>query len=141
MQNNRRRRPFGLFFRRPPPVSTGMAKVKSDDKKLKRNERGNIMIAPVRATPNSQTIDPPRGLTLLRDPLLNKGTAFTEAERDELGLRGFLPAHVLSMEEQVARVLINLRSLPNDLEKYIALNSLHDRNEALFFRVVCDNID
>src|SRR6201995_2559723 len=99
------------------------------------------MIAPVRATPNSQTIDPPRGLTLLRDPLLNKGTAFTEAERDELGLRGFLPAHVLSMDEQVARVLINLRSLPNDLEKYIALNSLHDRNEALFFRVVCDNID
>jgi len=99
------------------------------------------MIAPVRATPNSKTMDPPRGLTLLRDPLLNKGTAFTEAERDELGLRGFLPAHVLSMEEQVARVLTNLRSLPNDLEKYIALNSLHDRNEALFFRVVCDNID
>ena len=99
------------------------------------------MIAPVRATPNSQTMDPPRGLALLRDPLLNKGTAFTETERDELGLRGFLPAHVLSMEEQVARVLTNLRSLPNDLEKYIALNSLHDRNEALFFRVVCDNID
>src|SRR5271169_153988 len=99
------------------------------------------MSAPVRATPNSQTIDPPRGLTLLRDPLLNRGTAFTETERDELGLRGFLPAHVLSMEEQAARVLINLRSLPNDLEKYIALNSLHDRNEALFFRVVCDNID
>src|ERR1700722_17712368 len=99
------------------------------------------MIAPVRATPNSQTIDPPRGLGLLRDPLLNKGTAFTEAERDELGLRGFLPAHVLSMEEQGARVFINLRSLPNDPEKYIALNSLHDRNEALFFRVVCDNID
>src|ERR1700755_2713749 len=99
------------------------------------------MSAPVRATPNSQTLDPPRGLALLRDPLLNKGTAFTEAERDELGLRGFLPAHVLSMEEQVARVLTNLRSLPNDLEKYIALNSLHDRNEALFFRVVCDNID
>jgi malate dehydrogenase (oxaloacetate-decarboxylating)(NADP+) len=99
------------------------------------------MTAPVRATPNSKTMDPPRGLALLRDPLLNKGTAFTEAERNELGLRGFLPAHILSMEEQVARVLVNLRSLPNDLEKYIALNSLHDRNEALFFRVVCDNID
>jgi len=99
------------------------------------------MTAPARAIPNSKTIDPPRGLALLRDPLLNKGTAFTEAERDELGLRGFLPAHILSMEEQVARVLTNLRSLPNDLEKYIALNSLHDRNEALFFRVVCDNID
>jgi malate dehydrogenase (oxaloacetate-decarboxylating)(NADP+) len=99
------------------------------------------MTAPVRATPNSKAMDPPRGLALLRDPLLNKGTAFTEAERNELGLRGFLPAHILSMEEQVARVLVNLRSLPNDLEKYIALNSLHDRNEALFFRVVCDNID
>ena len=45
------------------------------------------------------------------------------------------------MEAQVERVLINLRSLPSDLEKYVALNSLHDRNEALFFRVVCDNID
>ena len=99
------------------------------------------MTAPARAKPGSQPFDSPRGMALLRDPLLNKGTAFTEAERDALGLRGFLPAHVLSMEEQVARVLVNLRSLPNDLEKYIALNSLHDRNEALFFRVVCDNID
>jgi malate dehydrogenase (oxaloacetate-decarboxylating)(NADP+) len=99
------------------------------------------MIAPVRAKSSSQPFEKPRGMALLRDPLLNKGTAFTEAERDALGLRGFLPAHVLSMEEQVARFLVNLRSLPNDLEKYIALNSLHDRNEALFFRVVCDNID
>src|ERR1700735_4962202 len=99
------------------------------------------MIAPVRATPNSQTIDPPRGLALLRDPLLNRGTAFTETERDELGLRGFLPAHVLSMEEQGARVLTKLRRLPNDLGKSIARNSLHDRNEALCSRVVCDNID
>jgi malate dehydrogenase (oxaloacetate-decarboxylating)(NADP+) len=101
-----------------------------------------IMNVPVRAKPSSQTSDPPsRGMALLRDPLLNKGTAFTEAERDALGLRGFLPAHVLSMPEQVERVLTNLRGLPSDLEKYIALNSLHDRNESLFFRVVCDNID
>jgi malate dehydrogenase (oxaloacetate-decarboxylating)(NADP+) len=99
------------------------------------------MSVPVRAVPSSHQFDSPHGLALLRDPLLNKGTAFTEAERDALGLRGFLPAHVLSMEEQAARVLVNLRTLPNDLEKYIALNSLHDRNEALFFRVVCDNID
>ncbi len=99
------------------------------------------MAAPIRATPNSSALGAPRGLALLRDPLLNKGTAFTEAERDALGLRGFLPAHILSMEEQAARFLTNLRGLPNDLEKYIALNSLHDRNEALFFRVICDNID
>jgi malate dehydrogenase (oxaloacetate-decarboxylating)(NADP+) len=83
----------------------------------------------------------PRGLALLRDPLLNKGTAFSEQERDVLGLRGLLPAHVLSLEEQAVRVLTNLRRLPDDLEKYVALNALHDRNEALFFRVVCDNID
>ena len=85
--------------------------------------------------------NPPRGIALLRDPLLNKGTAFTEQERDTLGLRGLLPAHVLSMEAQAKRVITNLRRLPNDLEKYVALNALHDRNEALFFRIVCDNID
>ena len=99
------------------------------------------MNAPARAQPSSQPSDSSRGMALLRDPLFNKGTAFTEAERDALGLRGLLPAHVLSMDEQVARFMINLRDLPNDLEKYVALNSLHDRNEALFFRVVCDNID
>jgi len=82
-----------------------------------------------------------RGIALLRDPLLNKGTAFTERERDQLGLRGLLPAHILSLKEQADRVLANLRSLPSDLDKYVALNALHDRNEALFFRVVCDNID
>src|SRR5580693_9404883 len=83
----------------------------------------------------------PHGLALLRDPLLNKGTGFTEEEREALGLRGFLPAAVMSMQAQVERILTNLRTLPSDLEKYVALNSLHDRNEALFFRVVCDNID
>src|SRR5664279_3001395 len=101
----------------------------------------NFMNVPVRATPRSLSSDTPRGLALLRDPLLNKGTAFTEAERDALGLRGFLPAHVFTMQAQAERVLFNLRSLPNDLAKYVALNELHDRNEALFFRVVADNID
>ena len=89
----------------------------------------------------STEVETPRGMALLRDPLLNKGTAFTEEERDALGLRGLLPAHVLTMEEQATRVMTNLRRLPNDLEKYVALNALHDRNEALFFRIVCDNID
>src|ERR1700687_3882325 len=100
-----------------------------------------MSVQPVRARPSPRPPETPRGLALLRDPLLNKGTAFTETERDALGLRGFLPAHVLSMQDQVERVLVNLRGLPSDLEKYIALNSLHARNESLFFRVVCDNID
>ena len=99
------------------------------------------MSVPVQPNPRPRPPDLPRGLALLRDPLLNKGTAFTDAERDALGLRGFLPAHVFSMNAQVERVLNNLRALPNDLAKYVALNELHDRNEALFFRVVCDNID
>src|ERR1700692_3641910 len=99
------------------------------------------MSVPVRANPRLQAFDSPRGLALLRDPLLNKGTAFTEQERDALGLRGFLPAHVFSMKAQAERVLFNLRSLPNDLAKYVALNELHDRNEALFSRVCADNID
>src|SRR6516165_5749515 len=84
---------------------------------------------------------PPRGMALLRDPLLNKGTAFTVQERAAFGLRGLLPPRALSMQAQAARVLTNIRSLPNDLEKHVALNALHDRNEALFFSVVCDNID
>jgi malate dehydrogenase (oxaloacetate-decarboxylating)(NADP+) len=82
-----------------------------------------------------------RGTALLRDPLFNKGTAFTDQEREALGLRGLLPAHVHSLDEQMRRVLENLRQLPNDLEKYVALNALHDRNETLFFRILCDNID
>ncbi|MEK7877004.1 MAG: NAD-dependent malic enzyme, partial [Pseudomonadota bacterium] len=83
----------------------------------------------------------PTGLALLHDPILNKGTAFTEKERNALGLRGLLPPHVLSQDEQVARTLENLRRLSDPLDKFVALNALHDRNEALFFRVLCDNID
>jgi malate dehydrogenase (oxaloacetate-decarboxylating)(NADP+) len=82
-----------------------------------------------------------RGLDVLRDPLLNKGTAFTEKERAALGLRGLLPPHVLSQAEQAQRFLANLRKLTDPLDKFVALNSLHDRNEALFFRILCDHID
>lgn len=83
----------------------------------------------------------PSGLDLLRDPLLNKGTAFSDAERDALGLRGLLPPAVITPEQQVARVLDSLRRLPTDLDKFIGLNALHDRNETLFFRVVVDHPD
>jgi malate dehydrogenase (oxaloacetate-decarboxylating)(NADP+) len=83
----------------------------------------------------------PRGTALLHDPSLNKGTAFTEAERDALGLRGLLPPQVGTQELQVARVLENFRRLTTPLEKYILLEALKDRNEALFFRVITDNPD
>ena len=83
----------------------------------------------------------PHGARLLCDPLHNKGTAFSEVERDALGLRGLLPPHIHTQDEQMARFLENLRNLPDALEKFVALSALHDRNEALFFRVVCDNVD
>ncbi len=83
----------------------------------------------------------PSGLALLRDPALNRGTGFTEAERDKYNLRGFLPPHVHTQEEQAVRVLARLRRLTDPLEKFVALNALHDRNEQLYFRVLCDNID
>lgn len=83
----------------------------------------------------------PRGLDLLRDPLLNKGTAFTDSERDALGLRGLLPPAVITPEQQMARVLDSLRGQPTDLDKFVNLNALHDRNETLFFRVVVEHPD
>jgi malate dehydrogenase (oxaloacetate-decarboxylating)(NADP+) len=83
----------------------------------------------------------PKGVALLRDPTLNKGTAFTDAERDALGIRGLLPPNVCSQDEQVKRVLENFRQKTSDLDKYINLAALHDRNEALFFRIVIDNPD
>jgi malate dehydrogenase (oxaloacetate-decarboxylating)(NADP+) len=82
-----------------------------------------------------------RGHALLQDPVHNKGTAFTERERDALGLHGLLPPRVHTQVEQVGRVLNNMRRLASDLDKYIFLTALHDRNETLFFRVVMENAE
>ena len=82
-----------------------------------------------------------RGTALLTNSLLNKGTAFTERERDALGLRGLLPPRVFTLEEQVARVLANVRRKDNALEKYIFLTTLQNRNETLFYRVMQDHAE
>jgi len=82
----------------------------------------------------------PRGKTLLWDPVLNKGTVFTEKERDELRLRGLLPPRIFSVEERVRHIINNLRRKPNDLEKYIYLYGLQNRNENLFYRVLMDHL-
>ncbi len=81
-----------------------------------------------------------RGVDLLHDPLLNKGTAFTDAERDALGLRGLLPPRVTPQAAQVRRVLESFRRKTSELEKYIYLISLQERNESLFYRVVMDHL-
>jgi len=77
-----------------------------------------------------------RGIELLRDPEHNKSTAFTEAEREELGLTGLLPAGVDTEETQVQRALQQIGYKPTDLERYIYLISLLDANETLFYKVV-----
>jgi malate dehydrogenase (oxaloacetate-decarboxylating)(NADP+) len=82
----------------------------------------------------------PRGVELLHDPRLNKGTAFTEPEREALGLRGLLPPRIFTQEEQEHRILANLRRLESPLEKYLFLVALLDRNERLFYRTVVDNL-
>jgi len=84
---------------------------------------------------------PAKGIDWLHNPVLNKGTAFTEAERDALGLRGLLPPHVQTMEQQARRVVSNFRRKPSDLERYIQIVGLQDRNETLFYRVVMDNLE
>jgi malate dehydrogenase (oxaloacetate-decarboxylating)(NADP+) len=77
----------------------------------------------------------------LHDPALNKGTAFTEAERDALGIRGLLPPGINTLEEQVMRVMGNYYRKTSDLEKYIFLVALQDRNQTLFYRVIIDHLE
>jgi malate dehydrogenase (oxaloacetate-decarboxylating)(NADP+) len=80
-------------------------------------------------------------MNYLHDPALNKGTAFTEEERDALGLWGLLPPGINTMEEQVLRVMGNYNRKTSDLEKYIFLVALQDRNQTLFYRVLTDHLE
>jgi malate dehydrogenase (oxaloacetate-decarboxylating)(NADP+) len=81
-----------------------------------------------------------RGMDILQDPYLNKGTAFSEEERDEFGLRGLLPYRVLTLEQQVERAVLNLRDKSSPLQKYIYLSRLRERNITVFYRVLVDHI-
>ena len=81
-----------------------------------------------------------RGRAVLTDARLNRGTAFTLAERQVLGLIGLLPQAVVTQDQQAARVYEQFRSSPTNLEKYVSLSSLRDRNEVLFYRLVTDHL-
>lgn len=83
----------------------------------------------------------PSNINYLHDPFLNKGTAFTREERDALGLWGLLPPGINTMSEQVLRVMGNYRRKTSDLEKYIFLAALQDRNQTLFYRVLADYLE
>ena len=81
------------------------------------------------------------GFQCLRDPRINKGTAFTRDERARLQLDGLLPPRVESLQEQVAWVMDNLRGKPGPLDQYRYLTAVHGDNETLFFRVVLDHLE
>jgi malate dehydrogenase (oxaloacetate-decarboxylating) len=81
------------------------------------------------------------GYELLNDPLLNKGTAFTEAERDAFALHGLLPPHVATLDYQVQRRLDAFRKLGGDMQKYVFLRGLQDTNETLFYALLTRNIE
>ncbi len=82
-----------------------------------------------------------RGAEILNDPVLNKGTAFSHAERDALGLRGLLPPRVMSQDEQLARILPGVRAKATPIEQYAYLVALHDRNVTLFYRLVIEHLE
>ena len=87
-------------------------------------------------TSKAPPIHTPQGEDLLNDPIHNKGTAFSAAERKKYGLEGLLPHAVQPIERQVERVLTHLDAKTSDLERYIYLIGLNDQNETLFYRTV-----
>ncbi|NNJ08743.1 NAD-dependent malic enzyme [Chloroflexales bacterium ZM16-3] len=81
-----------------------------------------------------------RGHQILDTPMLNKGSAFSEEERRELGLIGLLPPHVATMDEQIVRTYANYCQKTDDLERYVFLTGLQDRNEVLFYRLLLAHV-
>ncbi len=84
---------------------------------------------------------PYAGPTLIETPLLNKGSAFTEKEREQFNLAGLLPPRYETIEEQVERCYQQYSSFSENLNKHIYLRAIHDNNETLFFRLVRDHLE
>ena len=82
-----------------------------------------------------------RGLDILRDKSLNRSITFSRQERDRLGLRGLLPHRVATPRQMVDRVMANLDRLPRDIDRYLLLSGLQERNERVFYQTVIDHID
>jgi len=82
-----------------------------------------------------------RGTDLLRDKSLNRSIAFGRADRRRLGIAGLLPYAVATDRQLVDRVMVNLERLPRDIDRYMLLSGIQERNERLFYRTVIDNVD
>src|SRR5215510_9941055 len=91
--------------------------------------------------PPTEVVTPLSGYHLLADSYLNKGTAFSDRERDEFGLHGLLPPRVASLDEQVSRRLQALRGFATDLERYAFMRDLQDTNETVFYALLTRNIE
>ena len=83
----------------------------------------------------------PRGVAVLRNPWLNRGSVFTEEERDRLGLRGLLPPRVSTFADQVSRLKEVIDSEAAPINKYLSLESVHASDEALYFQLVMENVE
>jgi malate dehydrogenase (oxaloacetate-decarboxylating) len=98
-------------------------------------------MATVQPITQSSGPDIPRGMNLLDNPLLNKGTAFTQRERARFGLHGLLPPQVESLQEQVVRAYEAYQRKDDDLERHIYLRGLQDTNEVLFYKLLLAHIE
>ena len=81
-----------------------------------------------------------RGRQVLADPRINKGTAFSDEERADLGLIGLIPAGHMTLDQQAGRVYAQFLRQSSNLARNVLLNELHDRNEVLYYRVLADHL-
>ncbi|KAF5396802.1 NADP-dependent malic enzyme mitochondrial [Paragonimus heterotremus] len=105
---------------------------------------GVVCTSPTRTfSKETKVLDLPRhhGIDVMRDPGTNKGTAFLLHERQLLGIHGLLPPAVLTMDQQVEKMMTNLAKLSDDLQRYSFLTSLQDRNERLFYKLIIQNVE
>lgn len=101
----------------------------------------NEYIKPLAMTAECKTRPATDTVSILDNPLLNRGTAFTEEERDRFHLHGLLPDHVETLAEQVERRLEGVRGLATDLDRYVYLRNLQDYNETLYFALICNHLE
>jgi malate dehydrogenase (oxaloacetate-decarboxylating)(NADP+) len=127
--------------RERPVKSSGVAESSQPGTVGGAGKSGTASLDPGKKAKKERMIRLPLGIAVLRDPAFNKGMAFSKAERDALGIRGLIPPRVQTIEEQIIRALGNVRRKPTDLDRYIFLAGLQDRNMTLFYRLILENIE